>query len=339
MCQAKDVHLCMSGRRPGPRTRGTPAAGERVMSTECVERQGAGICGRRAGRRTGRIACLAGLVWRKVGGNTHWHPAGTQQQKRTCTTGTAMRVPGDWSLRWPVIQARRPVSCLRSGRTCGTAGEEDEQTGGGVRHGGKMCACWEASCKIDCSCVCGTQSPVQRQPCRSWCSSHLADAAALAVAVLVEGEEALLAHQVHHLLQHCENEQQNPRTHSVLMCTVHHTLAMHPVAHCNKRAQVPRRMCHVRTGTPAHQQSAPGHRGRCTQCGCRSASPPCQTGGRSRGSGGQCPGCSAVERGQTQSQQVCQARKQLQTIGLGVQAARARVQQGSEQVTWTSTAG
>lgn len=48
-------------------------------------------------------------------------PASPPAQSRaplTCTVGTAMRVPGDWSLRWPVIHAFRPVSCLRSGRTC-----------------------------------------------------------------------------------------------------------------------------------------------------------------------------------------------------------------------------
>lgn len=45
-------------------------------------------------------------------------PLSNKRCSRTCTTGTAIRVPGLWSLRWPVIQARRPVSCLRSGRTC-----------------------------------------------------------------------------------------------------------------------------------------------------------------------------------------------------------------------------
>lgn len=37
----------------------------------------------------------------------------------TWTTGTSVRVSGDWSLRWPVIQALRVLSCLRSGLTCG----------------------------------------------------------------------------------------------------------------------------------------------------------------------------------------------------------------------------
>ena len=41
----------------------------------------------------------------------------------------------------------------------------------------------------------------------------------------------------------------------------------------------------------------PAHRGRCTQCGCRNASPPCQTGGRSLHLGGQCPGCKPVGHG------------------------------------------
>ncbi len=36
----------------------------------------------------------------------------------TSTTGTALRVPGDWSLRWPVIHAFSVFSCARSGRTC-----------------------------------------------------------------------------------------------------------------------------------------------------------------------------------------------------------------------------
>ena len=41
-----------------------------------------------------------------------------QKSGVTCTTGTAERVPGLWSLRCPVIQAFSPFSCRLNGRTC-----------------------------------------------------------------------------------------------------------------------------------------------------------------------------------------------------------------------------
>ena len=47
-------------------------------------------------------------------------PAWPSNTGSTCTTGTDCRVPGDWSFRCPVIQACRPVSWRRRGRTLRT---------------------------------------------------------------------------------------------------------------------------------------------------------------------------------------------------------------------------
>ena len=144
-----------------------------------------------------------------------------------------MRVPGLWSLRCPVIQARSPLSCLRSGRTCGQGGQAGKR-GQHAQHaqraqhaalrpwpsrGSPRC---QASRDARPSCAlsglaraanaCPQATANERVFAKVFrllsngtnfqlCTAHLAHAAALLVAILVEREEPLLAHQVHHLLQ------------------------------------------------------------------------------------------------------------------------------------------
>ena len=138
-------------------------------------------------RRCYLVRCIASRCKRSM---QQQHPTATLCSKlrvRTCTTGTACRVPGLWSLRCPVIQAFRPLSCRRSGRTCiFYAGMLAQPKRAGI-----ACHILQTHLNI---------AQAVRPQHAEVLATDLPHAAALLVAVLVEGEHALLTDQVHGLL-------------------------------------------------------------------------------------------------------------------------------------------
>ena len=69
---------------------------------------------RRKFQTSAEVMLDSGLYFMSEPGPPSW----PSKAGSTCTTGISALVPGLWSLRWPVIQARSVLSFCRSGRTC-----------------------------------------------------------------------------------------------------------------------------------------------------------------------------------------------------------------------------